>query len=306
MIPDFSKATVENFLDEPWLSRVNTILNLLESTDPRIQQCMIQYFNGIAQRKIEGCVRQYGDNDVKNFEMPALPDWRNLDIAKIKAAVLNRMIVTQSMMECSKTLPDDNQLQDSMNCVKDARLSNRGSFCAPRDQCLKSKVTDELCSTRYEKVKTAACACFSAEIQQFKGAPGQVKNFNDLKDTLLQGLEKEYKKCYDRNNLPYPVARVEAAKTATKQAVADILFGGLPPRVRLLLRILGESVREVTGSGRRLFCENCQDNQTRGSGIAEAQQLRQLATESSVTSATPFFAQQQAPFFSQFVNSGGR
>lgn len=39
-------------------------------------------------------------------------------------------------------------------------------------------------------------------------------------------MEREYKKCHERNNLPYPQGRVDAAKAAIKQAVADVIFKG--------------------------------------------------------------------------------
>jgi len=81
--PDFSKATVAFFLTSPWLQRIQSALDLLENLDPRVQSCMTKYFGGKIQQKIQQCVRQYGDREVQNFEMPPLPDWRGLDIGKL-------------------------------------------------------------------------------------------------------------------------------------------------------------------------------------------------------------------------------
>lgn len=81
--PDFNKATVDFFLVEPWSSRLKTVLDLLETTDPRVQTCMMDYFKGMAERKIQQCVRTYGPLDVKNFEMPPIPETKNLDITKL-------------------------------------------------------------------------------------------------------------------------------------------------------------------------------------------------------------------------------
>jgi len=74
-------------------------------------------------------------------------------------------------------------------------------------------------------------------------------------------MEQEFKTCHKQNNVPYPQEKVEAVKTALKQAVADMIFRhGLPEKVKILMRILVQSLQELTGGGQQLFCKNCQED----------------------------------------------
>jgi len=81
--PSFSNANIDYFLPEPWAGRVKKILELVENLDPRVQKCMIENLKDVLAKKISDCIQQYGSADVKDFQLPKLPEMKNLDISKL-------------------------------------------------------------------------------------------------------------------------------------------------------------------------------------------------------------------------------
>lgn len=281
--PDFSRASVDYFFTDPWLQRIKSVLSLLETMDRRVQQCMIRYFSEKVREKVEKCVRQYGDVSVRDFQMPPLPDWQGLDITKLKTAVLNRMMITYKMMQCSQNIPNNDVLQEAIDCVKAARINNinnKGTMCVARDDCRKTSISDIFCLARYDKIQQAICVCFESENRRANSqGAGLQDNWQELREMFQGGMEREYKRCHAINQVPYPQEKVDATKTAIKQAVTDMIFqNGLPERVKLVMRILIQSVREITGSGETLFCRNCEQDNVLSRGNYEAQEIRRLAS----------------------------
>lgn len=81
--PDFSQAQVSFFVQEPWTSRVNAFLNLLDNMDPKVQRCMTDYFKGIMAGKVNECAKKHGPKDIRDFQMPPIPGGYNVDLPKM-------------------------------------------------------------------------------------------------------------------------------------------------------------------------------------------------------------------------------
>lgn len=259
--PDFTKAKIEYFVPEqPWTDRVRKVLDILENMDPKVQKCMIGYFKAGAVKKVNECVQNYGSSDIKDFQMPPLPDIKALDISKLKQMVLNRMLVWNSLVKCGQATKDDSALQRLVGCVDNARGQQKtGSLCDLRDKCKKDTLgSDQTCASRFESVKTALCTCAKEETKKLQSSI--VQNWSKMKDTLLQGpMEQQFKKCHTDNNVPYPDAKVAEVKQVIRDSLLDIIKqGSIPSSLKQTLATVARSVQDITDEWRNAFCSRCE------------------------------------------------
>jgi len=260
--PDFSKATVDNFLSPPWNDRAKTILDLLENMDPKVKQCMINFFKEMVRKQVEDCVHKFGSDDVKDFEMPALPDVKNTDITKFKEVVLNRMLVRTYVTKCS-TSKGDATANKTIDCIADARNQHDQTMCTTREKCRESKIPDSKCRARFDKVHEAGCKCAQDK------ASG-MKNMNATRLILSGGLEKQFKKCHDDNGVPYPQDKVDKVKDTITSIAAELMANHkLPEEVKKTLHVAMQAMKDVEDQWKGAFCAKCSKDGDQSSVISD-------------------------------------
>jgi len=262
--PDFSKATVDNFLSPPWNERAKTILDLLENMNPKVKECMITYFKGLIKQKIEECVHKNGGDDLKDFELPPLPDIHNTDITKFKEVVLNRMLVRTYVNKCG-TNKGGATANKTIDCIADARKQHDQTLCTTREQCRESQIPDSKCRDRFDKVHEAGCKCA-------KDHAGASKlNASSASRLLLSGkLEAQFKKCHEDNNVPYPQEKVDKVKDTISSILAELLaHHKLPDAVKKTLHVARESLKDVEEQWKGAFCAKCSKDGDQSSVIGD-------------------------------------
>jgi len=246
-VPDFSKATVDNFLSPPWNERAKIILSLMENMDPKVKDCMINYFKDMIKKKIEDCVHKDGPDELKNFEMPPLPDIHNTDITKFKEVVLNRMLVRTSVNKCN-TVRGGAAANKTVDCIANARNQHDKTLCTTREQCRASKLSDSKCRDRFDKVHAAACKC----VQEHKAG------FDPARLIMGGGLETQFKKCHDDNGVPYPQDKVDKAKEVISEIAADLIaHQKLPDEVKNTLQVARAALKDIEEQWKGAFCATC-------------------------------------------------
>jgi hypothetical protein len=257
--PDFSKATVDNFLSPPWNDRAKVILSLMENMDPKVKDCMINYFKGMIKDKIEDCVHKNGPDELKNFEMPPLPDIHNTDITKFKEVVLNRMLVRTYVTKCG-TDHGGASANKTVDCIADARNQHDKTLCTTREQCRESKLTDSKCRDRFDKVHAAACKC----VQDHKA------NFNASRLILGGQLETQFKKCHRDNGVPYPQDKVDKAKEVITQIAAELLASHkLPDEVKKTINVARAALKDIEQQWKGAFCAKCSKDGDQSSVVSD-------------------------------------
>jgi len=249
-VPDFSKATVDNFLQPPWNERAKIILDLLENMNPKVKDCMINYFKELVRKKIEDCVHKDGSSDVKDFEMPPLPDIHNTDITKFKEVVLNRMLVRTYINKCNKA-KGNTIANKTVDCIADSRKQHDQTMCTTREQCRESKISDSKCKNRFDKVHEAACQC----ARDVKTGHTTM----NMSNIILSGqLEKQFKKCHEDNNVPYPQEKVDKVKKTIMEVAAEVLsHHQLPSEVKNTLHVARQAMKDVEDQWKGAFCAKC-------------------------------------------------
>lgn len=246
-VPDFSKATVDNFLSPPWNERAKTILDLMEGMDPKVKDCMINYFKALIKDKIEHCVHDFGGDELKDFEMPPLPDIHNTDITKFKEVVLNRMLVRTYVNKCTAS-KGEAATNKTIDCIADARKQHDQTMCTTREQCRESKLSDSKCRTRFDKVHEAACKC----VQEHKA------NMNFSRIILGGQLESQFRKCHEDNNVPYPEEKVKKVKETITSIIADLLTNHeMPEEVKKTMKVARQAIKDIEEQWKGAFCAKC-------------------------------------------------
>jgi len=272
-VPDFSKATVDNFLEPPWNDRAKIILDLLENMDPKVKDCMINYFKEMIRQKIDDCVQK--NDDLKDFQMPPLPDIHNTDITKFKEVVLNRMLVRTYVNKCN-TAKGNAIANKTVDCIADARNQHDQTMCTTREQCRENKIPDSKCRDRFDKVHEAACQC----VRDAKSGHDSTSMMNASRIILGGQLEKQFKKCHDDNNVPYPQDKVDKVKKTIMEVAAEILaHHQLPAAVKNTLHVARQALKDIEGQWKGAFCAKCSKDGDQSSVISdqEIMDLRKIA-----------------------------
>jgi hypothetical protein len=248
-VPDFSKATVDAFLSPPWNERAKVLLDLMENMHPKVKDCMINYFKNLAKEKIEECVHKNGPDDVKDFELPPLPDIHNTDITKFKEVVLNRMLVRTYIEKCSSN-HGGAAANKTIDCIADARKQHDHTMCTTREQCRESKLSDSKCRSRFYKVHDAACKCVH---------DGKAKIDATAARLILGGqLEKQFQKCHEDNNVPYPKDKVDKVKEVITTIAAELMsHHKLPAAVKKTLTVARAALKDIEEQWKGAFCAKC-------------------------------------------------
>lgn len=271
--PNFSHATLEHLLPQAWSERMALILDLLEHTKPPVQTCMVQYFTGMATRKVETCIRQHGGPQLRNFHMPELPEIQGLNFTSLKHSVLNRVVVLTKTMECSDSVIDDSDLQAVINCQKTARSENPTSICHVRDRCRANTIDTSInCKSRFDKVQAAACKCFQNEREKDTG--NNLKSWKEMFNSLFKGgMARQYKQCCLQNNVEFPEEKVRAVDDAFRNSLRDVILNGLPERVQ---SVVNQLMKQVSDEGQKVFCDNCAQTASGTSANSDAKFVRKL------------------------------
>jgi len=256
-VPDFSKATVDYFLESPWNDRARTILDLLENMDPKVKDCMIKYFKEMIRQKIEECVHKGGSDEVKDFEMPPIPDIKNqnTDLSKFKEIVLNRMMVRTLVNKCN-TNRGGAAANKTIDCIADARKQHDQTMCTTREKCRESKIPDSKCRNRFDKVHEAACQCVR-DAKTGSGAGDKIAQ-NATRMLMSGQLEKQFKKCHDDNGVPYPQEKVDKVKQTIMEVAAEVMsHHKIPDEVKNTLHVARAALKDIEDQFKGAFCAKC-------------------------------------------------
>jgi len=269
--PDFSKATVDNFLQPPWNERARIILDLLENMNPKVKDCMIKYFKEMVRSKIEECVKKTGSDELKDFEMPPIPDLKNenTDISKFKEVVLNRMLVRTSVNKCGSKVSSA-AANKTVDCIADARKQHDQTMCTTREQCRESKISDSKCRDRFDKVHEAACQCVR-DAKTGSGAGDKIVQ-NATRSLMSGALEKQFKKCHEDNGVPYPQEKVDKVKQTVMEVAAEIMaHHQMPEEVKKTLHVARQALKDVEDQFKGAFCAKCSKDGDQSSIISDSE-----------------------------------
>lgn len=236
-------------LPEPWRRRAEAVLDLLESTDSKVKNCMITYFKDIASKKLEECTNEAGISPT--FYMPDFPVPQNLDFKQLKQVIYFRMSQRKGLEKCD--CKGDDQREAAARCIVNAGKSYDQTTCRARENCEQTNIRDGTCKSRYERVHSAACVCVDREIRQktFFIQGNLLKFANDLSD--------RYRQCHDENGVRFPQEKMDRMKNAINEALREFL--NMPQDVKDVIKSVKDVVMDLGHSLLRgLFCSSCEDS----------------------------------------------
>jgi len=217
----------------------------------------MHFFLDLIRSKINKCVKEQGSADVQDFEFPPLPEMHNIDISKFKEIVLNRLLVRNMVQKCNETKGETAE-NNTIDCIATARAQYDQTICTTRLSCAK-QTTDPKCKDRLDKVHAAICQC---------------KISANAGELLMSGkLEKQYKKCHDDNNIPYPEEKVKKAHEAVVESAKALLskHQKMPDQVKQTLQTARQAIGDIEAQWKNAFCADCSGGGANSTAISDSE-----------------------------------
>jgi len=210
------------------------------------------------------CMADDADKKLQRYLNELSPDIHNTDITKFKEVVLNRMLVRTYINKCN-TAKGSTVANKTVDCIADARKQHDQTLCTTREQCRENKISDTKCRDRFDKVHEAACQCVH---------DGKSSMMNASRIILSGQLEKEFKKCHEDNNVPYPQEKVDQVKKTVMEVAAEILaHHQLPAEVKKTLHVARQALKDIEGQWKGAFCAKCSKDGDQSTVISDKEIL---------------------------------
>uniref|UniRef100_A0A915KQ77 Uncharacterized protein n=1 Tax=Romanomermis culicivorax TaxID=13658 RepID=A0A915KQ77_ROMCU len=269
--PNFQRATLSTLLPKPWSHRTQLLVDLIEKSSRDVQLCMVDYFVEQARVQIQSCVNKHGSGTAAEFfRLPSLPKLGRLNVQSLKQSVLDRILVSESAIDCARRSPKDGRLIKTLKCINAARGRSSASsttMCHKRDEC-KSNI-DARCTPAFDAVQNAACSCFKAEKEKF--LKGNLQDFRRIIDVFVRGgLTNQYKTCCTKFNVPIPYTKLDEIHESIRASTRDTMLSGLPVKVQ---RVSAQMITQISEEVEKILCGACSSDDE-ASLKREAGQLR--------------------------------
>lgn len=241
------------------------IIEALEETPKKVGKCMVKFFKGVGQRKIEDCTRQYPPEIKPEFHMPEIPGFDEFELEDLKNVLLYHVMTRYHLgkcTQCSSTGPANNRL---IGCLADQTKDEAQNTCQSRQKC-EGPVLQSSCKDRYQDTRSSICTCFGSELK--KGLQA-LQDWGEMKQLFVRGdFDCQLSECYTQEGIPeYKWKKMEnllkQIKRSAISAIAKLQFGKAPPQVAEALVVFKNILEELVSKWGGLYCGTC--DQGRGS-----------------------------------------
>lgn len=269
-----------------WREIVEILLDVLNSVNTNIANCLVSYFKDLATKRINRCAHEKG---MSNFYMPKIPgfDIKDGDIEKFKGLVLYRLMVRTHLTKCN--CGDE----DLVECLTENIDSNLFDSCGVSDDCTAERVSGS-CVNRQRNVHSKLCSCAEESIELAKSAfqsaangNGGISAFTSLKkqepefwDAITRdGIKCAMEQCFiadgpvsqalwegdgsrrDGNAIKNKIGSLKgkfiSAFVKSKNAWKN---SGIPAEIQTTLDVLKSLIEDVVNKYGGLFCGDCSNN----------------------------------------------
>jgi len=271
-----------------WRYAADKIIEMLKKTPKPVGKCMIRYFKGIGQRKIEQCTRDYPPNIQPQFFMPEIPGFEDFELDELKNVLIYHVMTRYHLGKCTGC--SSSSKPRLIDCLSDQAKDASKEVCAVREGC-ERPIRETNCAQRFSNVRSAVCACAKGELQKGLAA---LENWGEMKKVFVRGdWECQLEDCYKQAGLtsqwPSMESIISEVKSSVIKAYIKFQAGKAPKQVAEALfvfkSILGEIVQKWSG----LFCGDCNtDGRGSASDIRERSYKKMLDSQSCLDATAEF------------------
>lgn len=235
------------------------IIEALDETPKAVGKCMIKFFKGIGQRKIEDCTREYPPNINPPFKMPEIPGFDNFELEDLKNVLLYHLMTRYHLGKCTQCKVDGNT--NLIRCLADQAKDEAQDTCEIREGC-EEDVLKSNCKGRYLNTKTAICTCVKTELK--KGVQA-LQDWKAVKNLFVRGdFDCQMEECYKQEGLHSKWGKMQnllkEIKRGAIKAIAKLQLGSAPPQVAEALVVFKNILDELVSKWGGLYCGTCESS----------------------------------------------
>jgi len=240
-----------------WRYVADEIISLLKDTPKPVGACMIRYFKGIGERKIEQCTQDYPPTVSPQLIQPPIAGFENFEAEDIKNVLLYHVMTRYYLGKCTGC-----NAQSSgglINCLANQAKDDEEDACSSRQNCEQS-VRGTNCESRYNKVHDSVCTCAKSELKKGIAA---LEDWDELKKTITRGdWECQMEICWDQTSMSESFKtdmrnRVQSIKINAVKAYLKFTKGEAPPQLAEALYVFKSILDELVTKWSGIFCGDC-------------------------------------------------
>jgi len=279
-----------------WRHAADKIIEMLQTSPKPVNKCMIKYFKGIGERKIEQCVTEYGGGRVQNYHQPPIPGFEDFELDDLKNVLLYHVMTRYYLGKCTNC--NVSAKPGLIDCLAGQARDNDQTVCASRQDC-EGAVLGTTCSNRYIDVRDAICSCAAGELKKGIAA---LENWGELKQVFTRGdWECQLELCYTESGLsgqyPQMAAVVKEVKSSVIKAFLKFQRGDAPRQIAEAMYVFKSILDELVAKWSGLFCGTCNPNEESAEYYRKQAYRKLLTTDACQDATTEFNFRQPETLF---------